>query len=39
MKAKEVIKLLEKDGWFFDRQTGNHKIFKHTSKKGIVVIP
>jgi len=31
--------LLEKDGWLFDRQTGSHKIFKHSSKKGIVVIP
>ena len=39
MKAKEVIKLIQKDGWFFERQVGSHKIFKHPSKKGIVVVP
>ena len=39
MKAKEVIKLIQKDSWFFERQAGSHKIFKHPSKKGIVVIP
>ena len=39
MKAKDVIKLIEKDGWFFERQNGSHKIFKHSVKKGIVVVP
>lgn len=39
MKAKEVIKLIQKDGWIFERQSGSHKIFKHPAKKGIVVIP
>ncbi|MEO8720225.1 MAG: type II toxin-antitoxin system HicA family toxin [Ginsengibacter sp.] len=39
MKAKEVIKLIQKDGWFFERQTGSHKIFKHPTKRGIVVVP
>ena len=39
MKAKELIKLIEKDGWSFERQTGSDKIFKHRTKKGIVVIP
>ena len=39
MKAKEVIKLVQKDGWVFTRQAGSHKIFKHPTKNGIVVIP
>ena len=39
MKAKVLIKLIEKDGWSFVRQTGSHKIFKHSTKPGIVVIP
>ena len=39
MKAKEVIKMIQKDGWYFERQTGSHKIFKHRTKKGMVVIP
>jgi predicted RNA binding protein YcfA (HicA-like mRNA interferase family) len=39
MKAREVIKLIKKDGWSFVRQTGSHKIFKHATKRGIVVVP
>jgi len=39
MKAKEVIKLIQKDGWFFERQAGSYKIFKHPTKRGIVVVP
>ncbi len=39
MKAAEVIKIIEKDGWYFTRQAGSHKIFKHPLKKGIVVVP
>ncbi|MDQ6842765.1 MAG: type II toxin-antitoxin system HicA family toxin [Bacteroidota bacterium] len=39
MKAQQVIKLIEKNGWLFERQAGSHKIFKHPTKKGIVVIP
>ena len=38
MKAKELIKILEADGWFFVRQTGSHLIYKHATKKGIVVM-
>ena len=39
MKLKEVIKILEDDGWHFVRQKGSHKIFRHSSKQGIVVVP
>ena len=39
MKAKEIIRLIQKDGWMFERQAGSHKIFKHPTKKGIVVVP
>ena len=39
MKAKELIKLIQKNSWFFERQSGSHKIFKHPTNKGIVVIP
>jgi predicted RNA binding protein YcfA (HicA-like mRNA interferase family) len=38
MKAKEVIKLLEEDGWYLSRQKGSHKQYKHTSKKGLVTV-
>ncbi|MFN8279247.1 MAG: type II toxin-antitoxin system HicA family toxin [Saprospiraceae bacterium] len=27
------------NGWYFIRQTGSHKIYKHEIIKGIIVIP
>lgn len=37
-KVKEVVKLLENDGWFLDRQKGSHRQFCHPSKKGTVTV-
>ncbi len=39
MKVREIIKLIEDDGWNFQRQKGSHKIYKHPVKMGIVVLP
>ncbi len=39
MKVREIIKLIERDGWLLSRQAASHKIYKHPVKKGIVVIP
>lgn len=38
MKVKEVINMLEKDGWFIVRTKGSHRQYKHGSKKGLVTI-
>lgn len=38
MKAKEVIRRIEEDGWFLVRQRGSHKQFKHRTKKGLVTV-
>ena len=38
MKIKEIIKIIEEDGWFMVRMKGSHRQFKHTRKKGIVTI-
>ena len=38
MKVKEIIKIIEKDGWFLVRQKGSHKQFKHKIKKGLVTV-
>jgi predicted RNA binding protein YcfA (HicA-like mRNA interferase family) len=38
MKVKEAIKLIEKDGWYLDRQSGSHRQYKHPKKKGLVTI-
>jgi predicted RNA binding protein YcfA (HicA-like mRNA interferase family) len=39
MKAREVVKLLMKDGWYEKRQNGSHKQFSHAIKKGTVTVP
>jgi len=38
VKVKEIIKLVEKDGWFVVRIKGSHRQFHHNSKKGTVTI-
>ena len=38
MKAREVIKLIENDGWFLVRQRSSHRQYKHTIKKGLVTV-
>ncbi|MFY7839064.1 MAG: type II toxin-antitoxin system HicA family toxin [Lacibacter sp.] len=38
MKARDVVKLIEEDGWFLVRQRGSHKQYKHKIKKGLVTI-
>ncbi|HJP17770.1 MAG TPA: type II toxin-antitoxin system HicA family toxin [Nitrospinota bacterium] len=39
MKIRDVLKLIEKDGWFLLRTKGSHKQYKHPIKKGLVTIP
>lgn len=38
MKVSEVIKLLEKDGWYLARTKGSHRRYKHPTKSGTVTI-
>jgi predicted RNA binding protein YcfA (HicA-like mRNA interferase family) len=38
LKVREVIKLLEDDGWSPKRTTGSHRHFSHPSKPGLVTI-
>ena len=37
-KVKEVIKLLEEDGWYLVTTAGDHRQFKHPTKKGRVTV-
>lgn len=39
MKIKDVIKLVERDGWFVVRTKGSHRQYKHHNKIGLVTIP
>lgn len=38
MKGKELIKLVEKDGWFLVRIKCSHRRFHHPTKSGTVTI-
>jgi predicted RNA binding protein YcfA (HicA-like mRNA interferase family) len=38
MKVREVIKLIESDGWFLVATRGSHRQFKHPSKPGRVTV-
>lgn len=38
LKVSEVIKLLEKDGWYLFSIKGDHRQFKHATKKGKVTV-
>ncbi len=39
MKVKEIIQLVEKDGWYLARTKGSHRQYKHQIKIGLVTIP
>jgi predicted RNA binding protein YcfA (HicA-like mRNA interferase family) len=38
MKVRDVIKLIEKDGWQLVRTRGSHRQFKHSAKSGLVTV-
>jgi predicted RNA binding protein YcfA (HicA-like mRNA interferase family) len=38
MKVRDVILMVEADGWRQVWQTGSHRQFKHSQKKGLVTI-
>lgn len=38
MKVKELIELLEAEGWYQVRMKGSHRQFHHPTKKGTVTV-
>ena len=38
MKYREIVNLIETDGWIQVRQKGSHRAYKHDKKSGIVTI-
>jgi len=38
MKLRDVINLIEADGWRLVKQRGSHRQYKHSSKPGKVTI-
>ena len=39
MNGRDVISILQRDGWFQVAQKGSHIQFKHPTKKGRVTVP
>jgi len=39
MKVREVIKMLEEDGWHLVASRGSHRQYKHPGKTGRVTVP
>jgi len=38
-KPVEVIRALQRAGFFLDHTTGSHRFFRHPSRTGIVTVP
>jgi predicted RNA binding protein YcfA (HicA-like mRNA interferase family) len=38
MKVREVLALLEADGWYLARTRGSHRQLKHPTKPGTVTV-
>jgi predicted RNA binding protein YcfA (HicA-like mRNA interferase family) len=38
MKVRDVIRLLEADGWYLARTRGSHRQYKHPTKPGLVTV-
>ena len=39
MKFRDVVKIVERDGWRLNRIAGSHLIYRHPTKPGTVTIP
>jgi predicted RNA binding protein YcfA (HicA-like mRNA interferase family) len=39
MKVREVIRLLEKQGWKEIRSKGSHRHFKHSDHSWVITVP
>jgi predicted RNA binding protein YcfA (HicA-like mRNA interferase family) len=38
LRVRDVIRLIESDGWYLVRTKGSHRQFKHPFKKGLVTV-
>ena len=38
MKIRDLIRMIEDDGWCLMRTRGSHRQYKHPKKKGLVTI-
>jgi len=38
VKVRDAIRLIEADGWSFERQRGSHRAYRHPTKPGTVTV-
>jgi predicted RNA binding protein YcfA (HicA-like mRNA interferase family) len=38
MKVREILRMIEDDGWYLVRTKGSHRQFRHSSKPGTVTV-
>ena len=38
MKVREILRLIEQDGWFLVATRGSHRQYKHATKSGRVTV-
>lgn len=38
MKIRDIIKMIEKDGWVLIRTRGSHRQYKHSHKPGLITV-
>jgi predicted RNA binding protein YcfA (HicA-like mRNA interferase family) len=39
VKVRDVVRMLEDDGWYLVRTRGSHHQYRHSEKKGLVTVP
>lgn len=39
MKVRDLIRVIQRDGWYLVRTRGSHRQYKHPMKPGLVTIP
>jgi len=39
LKYRDIIKMIEEDGWFLARTNGSHRIYQPPTKPGSVPVP
>ena len=38
MKVRDLIRVIQRDGWYLARTRGSHRQYKHPVKRGLVTI-
>jgi len=39
VKVRDVVRIIEREGWILVRTRGSHRQYKHPKRRGVVTIP